>query len=118
MQKLRSRKGISTAVLLAVYLFVAFFSQNFHHHGSGLFFKDFHFKKNGNTISVSKTNANFTDCLSCHIHYEGNSEIPQECAFPIRKFDGFRQEIFAYNQRVFAFSTLHFQLRGPPISFI
>jgi hypothetical protein len=42
-----TRTSLAT-LFTGVYLFVVLFSQNFHNHGSGEVFKDFHFQKTEN----------------------------------------------------------------------
>ncbi len=101
-----------------VYLFVALFSQNFHNHGSGEVFKDFHFKKSEKTFSESSFYQNFSDCLSCHILHDGNFLVPEVFQVTIANSIDFQQQVFAYQQRFSKLEFLCIQLRGPPANFI
>ena len=103
---------------IAVYLFVALFSQNFHNHGSGAVFKDFNFKKTEKTISSNHFSEDFADCLSCHLLHDGNSLIPEDFQISFSNFNGFQKEIFAYQQRFSKLEIFYSQLRGPPANFI
>lgn len=121
MKKLKQQtlyQQILSPFLLAVYLFVALFSPNFHNHGSGEVFRDFHFKKAEKTVSSTELVKEFTDCLSCHLMHDGKVLIPQEFSFKIERFDVFQQQQFAYKQRFGDLSIFGFCLRGPPSDFI
>ena len=114
MKILQSKKLVLSTLLLAVYIFVAFFAANLHQHGSGLVFKDFHFKTSEKSVKTSHHQQEFTDCLSCHLVHDGKNLIPQEFSFLIFTEVYFQKQVFAYQQR---FSSLTFhtlQLRGPP----
>lgn len=114
MRKLKNNKRLFSSLLAAVYLFVALFSQNFHHHGSGLFFKDFHFKKSVNTFSKSLYGAGFEDCLSCHIAANGNTLAPEESGFEFSNLIIFEEQSFFFTQEFLSFSKTFFHLRAPP----
>lgn len=107
-------KRIFAAVFGSVYLFVALFSQNFHHHGSAEVFKDFHFKKSEKTFSTSTMSEAYAECLSCHILYAGNSLVPQDFQFHFTKSEEFQKQVFAYQQRFAKREFFYLQLRGPP----
>ena len=53
MLKKREHHRILALLFAALYLFVALFSQNFHNHGSGEIYKDYHFKKAEKTFAFS-----------------------------------------------------------------
>ena len=101
-----------------VYLFVVLFSQNFHHHGSGEVFKDFHFKKSEKTYTINHQLENYSDCLSCHILHAGNSLLPQDFNFILLKSADFQKEIVSFEKRIEKCDFFNFQLRGPPANFI
>lgn len=106
------------STLLAVYVFIAFFAVNLHHHKSGLEFRDFKFKKSHDTFSQDSATAEFTDCLSCHLLHDGKSLVPQEFQFSIFSAAYFQLQVSYYKAK---FSTLQHalvQLRGPPSVFI
>ncbi len=109
----------SIAVFFAVfYLFVALFSDRFHDHGSGIFFKQLQIKKTEKSVHNSDVSIDFDHCLSCHFLHEGKF-------FPDTLYNLEFQfvEILSENRfgGDFSFSsteTFHFFLRGPPQSFI
>ena len=113
---LREKKvsRIFASLFAGVYLFVALFSQNFHNHGSAEVFKDFHFKKSEKTFSSSSMTEAFSECLSCHILYAGNSLVPQDFHFSFTKVEDFQKQVFAYQQRFAKREFFYLQLRGPP----
>ncbi|UJF30192.1 hypothetical protein L0B70_01990 [Kaistella sp. 97-N-M2] len=111
-------RKILAAFFAGVYLFVALFSQNFHDHGSGEVFKDFHFKKSEKTYSTNHSAENYSDCLSCHILHAGSSLVPQDFQFSFVAIDDFQKQVFAYEQRFATCEQLFTQLRGPPVNFI
>lgn len=111
-------RSFLATVFTGFYLFVALFSQNFHNHGSGEVFKDYHFKKSEKTFSKSSFSTNFIDCLSCHLLHDGHTLIPDVFELSTTKLIDFRQQIFAYKQRFSSLEFLSIQLRGPPAFFI
>lgn len=114
----KTYKNFLATLFAAAYLFVALFSQNFHNHGSGEVFKDFHFKKSEKTISSNHFIEDFTDCLSCHILHDGNSLVPEDFQISFSTIEDFQKEIFAYQQRFSKLEIFYSQLRGPPSIFI
>lgn len=118
MLKNKTTRTFLATLFTGVYLFVVLFSQNFHNHGSGEVFKDFHFQKTEKTFSQGHSIHEFTDCLSCHISHEGKYLIPQDFSFNFNHFCEFKKQIFAYQQRFAKLQLFYFQLRGPPANFI
>lgn len=117
MKSFQKNKGLLSTLLLGVYIFVALFASNFHHHGSGLVFKDFHFKKTEHSIVQSDTEKEFVDCLSCHLFHDGKNLVPQIFSFRFLKKFIFQKQYFAFQQQ---FSTVRNEvllLRGPPFLF-
>ena len=110
----KKSKNIFATLFGSVYIFVALFSQNFHHHGSAEVFKDFHFKKTEKTFSTNTSVEVFSECLSCHILHTGNSLVPQDFQFSFVKANDFQKQIFAYQQRFAKREFFYLQLRGPP----
>lgn len=113
-----SENRIFISLLTAVYLFVALFSQNFHHHGSGSFYKEFHFKKSERTLSESNNRADFSDCLSCHILYEGSALLSEKFLLNLLSEKIFEKEFSAYRRQFAGLQHFAFRLRGPPQDFI
>ena len=105
-------------LFVAVYLFVALFSQNFHNHSSGEVYKDFHFTKFEKTITKSSLVANYTDCLSCHILYTGKYIVDSEFSLTFFQPLEFRQKSTTHG--VFFLTKLpkDYFVRGPPFLFI
>ena len=102
----------------SVYLFVALFSQNFHEHGSGEVFKDFHFQKTEKTFTSSSEITNYADCLSCHILHEGKYVNLQEFLFSAISESYFKVEIFTAERITVSQTLYNFHVRGPPAFFI
>lgn len=113
----QNQKFLAT-LFASVYLFVALFSQNFHEHGSGEVFKDFHFQKTEKTFSTSSTIANYSDCLSCHILHDSKYVNLEEFFFSALSESYFLVEIFTDQQSVVQETIYGFHLRGPPTLFI
>lgn len=111
-------KRIFATFFGGVYIFVALFSQNFHHHGSAEIFKDFHFKKSEKTFSTDTSVEVFSDCLSCHILHTGNFLVPQDFQLSFLQFGDFQKQIFSYQQRFAKREFFYLPLRGPPVNFI
>ncbi|WP_447951208.1 hypothetical protein [Chryseobacterium koreense] len=107
-----------STLFAGVYLFVALLSQNFHHHGSGEVFKDFHFQKTEKTFTTSHLSQDFTDCLSCHFLHGGKTLVPQNFSFEYSTFLDLKEGIFNDQQWISKFKLFYFQLRGPPSNFI
>lgn len=106
-----------STLFLGVYLFVALFSQNYHHHEISVFQKS----ELGNfdkSLSNSSFDADQSNCLSCHFLFTGNSLIPQEFNFEFQHFEVQQQEIFANAQHHFVSTSYFIFLRGPPLDFI
>lgn len=101
-----------------VYLFVVLFSQNFHHHGSGEVFKDFHFKKSEKTFTYNQQLENYSDCLSCHFLHSGNSLVPQVFDFICQNITDFTKQISALQHLLAKSDFFNLLLRGPPAIFI
>lgn len=111
-------RSFLATVFTGFYLFVALFSQNFHNHGSGEVFKDYHLKKSEKTFSKSSFSTDFIDCLSCHLLHDGHSLLPEDFQLAYIQTDDFQKEIFAYAQRFSKLEIRYFELRGPPSNFI
>ena len=114
MKLLKAYKNISTAFLLALYIFVAFFAVNLHNHDSGMEFRDFQFKKTENTIAKADHHKEFVDCLSCHVFHEGKNLVPHQFSFSFLNEIFFQHQVFAFEQRFASVSHFTAQLRGPP----
>lgn len=117
---LRNKKSqkFLASLFTAVYLFVALFSQNFHDHGSGEVFKDFHFTKVEKTFTNSSQAVHYADCLSCHILHEGKYVNSQEFFFSAISIENFQIEIFTAEKSFSLFDLYTYQVRGPPVFFI
>jgi hypothetical protein len=113
----KSQKFLAS-LFTAVYLFVALFSQNFHDHGSGEVFKDFHFTKVEKTFTNSSKAVHYADCLSCHILHEGKYINSQEFFFSAISVKDFHLEIFTFEKTFHPLALYNFHLRGPPAFFI
>ena len=107
-----------STIFTGVYLFVELFSQNFHDHGSGEVFKDFHFQKTEKTFTTSHLSPDLKDCLSCHFLHGGKTLVPDHFSFDFSKFLDFKEQFFAFQQRFSKLDIFYFQLRGPPSNFI
>lgn len=121
LQKMKNQqlhRKIVAPFLLMAYLFVVLFSQNFHNHGSGEVFRDFHFKKSEKTISANDSVTEYSDCLSCHLMHDGKNLIPQEFGLKFVKDVFFEKRIFSYQPRFSNVQVFGFFLRGPPAFFI
>lgn len=117
---LRNKKGqkFLASLFTAVYIFVALFSQNFHNHGSGEIFKDFHFTKVEKTFTNSAQAVHYADCLSCHILHEGKYINSQEFFFSAISIEDFQLEIFSAKKSFNSLALYTYQVRGPPVFFI
>ncbi len=102
---------------LAAYLFVTLFSQHFHHHNSGLYFKQFNFVKTGKYFSESKIKLGDTDCLICHFAQDGNTLLPENFPLDLARDHVFSKQLFVYKQNFYILSREALSVRGPP-SFI
>jgi cytochrome c553 len=111
-------KSMLASILLVVYVFIAFFAVNLHHHKSGLEFRDFKFKKSYNTFSQDSATAEFTDCLSCHLLHDGKNLLPQEFQFSIFSAAYFQPQLSYYKAKFSTLQHAQVQLRGPPSVFI
>jgi hypothetical protein len=118
MLKKREHHRILALLFAALYLFVALFSQNFHNHGSGEIYKDYHFKKAEKTFSANTKAAEYTDCLSCHILHDGKYAVPEQFFFSFGFTEIFQVPFFQKEKKVSQFSYFNLQLRGPPAHFI
>ena len=112
----RKYKKITAFFWMAVYLFIALFAQNFHHHSTGY---SYNTPSKESKIFVDKYSkfSHEKDCLSCHFLADGHYLIPdlfqQYISSPV-----IFQDILVVNHqdfKIFFFSSLY--LRGPP-SFI
>lgn len=112
-----SQKSLAS-LFATVYVFVALFSQNFHEHGSGEMFKDFHFTKVEKTFTSSATVAHYSDCLSCHILHEGKYLGFQDFLFSAISVEEFQLPIFAAAETFVPITIFDCFLRGPPAIFI
>jgi len=118
MLKKREHHKFLALLFAVVYLFVALFSQNFHNHGSGEIYKDFHFKKAEKTFSANSKTAEYTDCLSCHILHDGKYAVPEQFFLTFPCAEIFHSETFETEKKAFQLTFYDFQLRGPPANFI
>ena len=114
----RNSQKFLAALFAAVYLFVALFSQNFHDHGSGEVFKDFHFTKVDKTFTATSDIGHYSECLSCHILHEGKYVTTQDFFFSAISIEHFQLEIFGLEKSFVPLPLFNFQLRGPPTLFI
>ncbi len=115
MQHLKRYQNLWISLFLGVYLLMALFVANIHHHDSGLVFKDFHFKKTEKTVSQSDFSQGFTDCLSCHVMHDGKNLVPQDFSVSFYQENYFHQQNFAYQQKFSSVQHDVLTLRGPPI---
>lgn len=104
----------AAAVLLATYLFAALFTQNFHNHGSGLYFKDFHFVKSEKSFSKSGEFAGTLDCLVCHFAHDGHTLLPEKFSVNLSKNTVFIRQLFIYKQKFSTLAIAVLSVRGPP----
>ncbi len=102
----------------SVYLFVALFSQNFHEHGSGVVFKDFHFKKSEKSVTSSSTIANYSECLSCHVLHDGKFVTFSQISFSAISGHKFQLEVISPVHSTTRLEISSVYLRGPPLFFI
>lgn len=111
-------KKILSQFLLVIYLFVLLFSQNFHNHGSGLEFKNFHFRNSKNTLSKQNFKENSVGCMVCHIISDSHALLPEEFKYNIFLSSKFSlpntelQSLYLYKKRELS------SLRGPPAAFL
>ena len=118
MLKKREHHRILALLFAALYLFVALFSQNFHNHGSGEIYKDYHFKKAEKTFSANTKAAEYTDCLSCHILHDGKYAVPEQFFLSFGFTAIFQIQFSETEKKISQFSYFNLQLRGPPANFI
>lgn len=102
----------------AFYLFVALFSENFHEHGSGVFFKQLNIKKTEKSISTSDVSVDFDHCLSCHFLHEGKIFPDANYNLKFQFVENFFHKIYGKSFSFFQTERFHFNLRGPPQTFI
>lgn len=116
--KRREYNRIFAILYASIYLVVAVFSQSLHHHGSGLYFKEFHFIKYEKSITNAIEFSDYGNCLSCHSFHEGNFLIPNKMDINFLKFDIFKESAFVFKFPSLQLSITAFYLRGPPQNFI
>lgn len=114
MKILRKYRKIAAIFTMTAYLFIALFSQYFHHHFHSDNKQSASVISQGKTIVFNKISSQSENCLSCHFIIDGHALgneifeniffIPQTIHLPIKGLTpDFHQE----------FSQLYF-LRGPP----
>jgi len=114
-----NRKGKSfqksISVFFAVmYMFVALFSSQLHHHNGESFYKDSGFKKTEKSISKEVSQSQSGDCLACHFLATGNSLVPEEFVFHFENHTNEAQQTFSVQKKIWSATKYTFQLRGPP----
>lgn len=113
-----TKKRILAALLVSVYVFVAFFAVHMHRHKSGLEFRAFKFQKAQDSVSDAHTPLEYADCLACHLLHDGSNLVPQEFQYTFYSIEAFqelsRQAVYIIPTRSSAVITL----RGPPSVFI
>lgn len=113
MKHLRSIRTILSAFLIVVYVFVAGFSQMFHHHSYGYpSLKDI--KISHKTELSSKITKEATDCLACFILHHSDVTLPDNFGFKAFAQSVFKVQLTAYQQKFSQLLFHHVFLRGPP----
>jgi len=115
----KNKQKILAAPVLALYLFVALFSQNFHEHKRSELFGDFKYQQTKKVFSSESSVVSYSDCLSCHVLHEGKhlSFTSFQCSlFFAEKSE---QVIVFAEDFLYRIPLFNTAVRGPPaISFL
>lgn len=113
-RKNRVIKNFISVFFAVMYLFVALFSSQLHHHNGESFYTDSGFKKTEKSISKEISKNQSGECLACHFLATGNTLVPEEFAFQFENHTNVAQQTFSVQEKIWSQTKFTFQLRGPP----
>ncbi|MCG2794037.1 MAG: hypothetical protein L6262_10880 [Weeksellaceae bacterium] len=113
-KKNRTFKTFISVFFAGMYVFVALFSSQFHHHNGESFFKNLGFKNTEKSISHDVSKSQSGDCLACHFLVTGHSLVPEEFSFQVENDAHSTKQTFSVQEKIWSATKLTFQLRGPP----